>query len=150
MKISLTPKFSTNEPPTGGPRETIPAKPASEKLPEDNFRFNILIADNNLLIGEILGLCLQKEGYKISAFNNYKDALKELQTKPFNLLITNHSPDGRELISVFKEQFPQSKALLFTGNAFAEKGEADDLLIKPSTIPLLLDKVKQLLTESEK
>ena len=70
---------------------------------------NILIADDEPHITRLLRLSLEKEGYKVDMVHNGKQALKLINDKAPDLLITDiNMPqmDGEELCKNLKEKFP--------------------------------------------
>jgi len=49
---------------------------------------NVLIAENNFMVGKLMELTLNQNGYTIDIKDNGKDTLKALETNKYDILIT--------------------------------------------------------------
>ena len=113
--------------------ETTTTQPVDLGPQHDNSQFHILVADSNADTNNIMSLLLSNEGYTVISVKNHDEALQSLKTtqRSFNLVITNQSGKGLQVIEEAKKCSPSTKVLLCTGNTFAEKGLADDVITKP-------------------
>lgn len=132
---------------SGGPGKVAPPIQVIDSTKTNKANFHIIISDDNPGIAGTIGNPLATEGYTVSTFSNHQEAERALPTKPFNLLIVNQG--GISLINKVKHTYPQAKVLLCTGDSFAEKGKADDILIKPFKMDALKNKVSTLLEIKE-
>ncbi|PYG32430.1 response regulator transcription factor [Pelagimonas varians] len=75
-------------------------KTNSGTLPEQGIR--ILIADDHVLLGDVLTLALEKAGYSVEFVTSYYDALNELKSDapPDLLLLDKHMPGMSGIPSV--------------------------------------------------
>jgi DNA-binding NtrC family response regulator len=87
----------------------------------------ILLVDDEPIVGERLKASLEKIGFIVDAFVSSDDALKNLDSHSYDILITDlkmKSPDGLEVLKIAKQKQPEIKALVITG--FATKQLASD------------------------
>ena len=133
----------------GGPKEAAPIEPIADSPRVNKASFHIIVSDDNSDVANTIGTYLVTEGFTVSTFDDHKKAQAALSTKPFNLLIANQSAGGIKLIDDVKQTYPKAKVLLCTGNSLAEKGNADDVLIKPFQGDTLKNKVLTLLEIKE-
>ena len=84
--------------------------------------------------------------------NNGPDAVRILQTNPaIDLLVTDQTmPDmrGKEVAAVAKTLYPHMPVLLISGADEADTDDIDDFLPKPYNNPLLLEKLRSLLSKA--
>ena len=106
-------------------------------------RFEILILDDEPLVGRRLKPILEKEGYKVEAFVEPKDAMARVQEKKFDIIVTDIRMvglDGLQVLENVKAKSPETKVIMITGYATVEvareavsKG-AFDFITKPFRI----------------
>jgi DNA-binding NtrC family response regulator len=115
---------------------------------------NILVVDDDPHIVELNYDILVSEGYQITKALSGEGALKELEGKKFDLVVTDLNMGKVGGISVLKrakELHPETKVIITTGNMDihyaieALRLHADDYLLKPFDISELLDRVSQCL-----
>ena len=103
-------------------------------------RLQILIAEDEKNIGDLLVELLQREDREITIVNNGLDAIKRLKEHHYDLLITDlmmPEVDGMELIHKAKQLYPDILVIIITGYASLEtaiqavKEGAYDYLRKP-------------------
>jgi diguanylate cyclase (GGDEF)-like protein len=119
---------------------------------------HILIVDDDRIIADNLKTALIEEGYEVVAVNKAYDAIDEIKKQFFNTAILDLVlPDmsGIELLRMFRNKFPETCLIVFTGYASlssaieALKVGAYDYIIKPFDIEHLKLVVKRGL-EKEK
>lgn len=115
---------------------------------------NILVVDDEKNIQLICNRILRKEGYEVDCANNGKEALKYLEAKKYNLIISDLKMpelDGHELLKLAKKNYPNITIMLMTAYATNEtageliKDGALEYIIKPFNIEEFLVKVKKCL-----
>lgn len=103
---------------------------------------NILILDDEANIRRTLALCLEAEGYHVSAVGNPDDALAEISRQVFDLVFLDlrlGTLNGLDLISSFRAQCPWLRIVVITAYASidtavaAMRQGATDYLPKPFT-----------------
>ena len=115
---------------------------------------SILVVDDDPHIVELNYDILASEGYKITKSMSGERAIKELERRKFDLVVTDLNMGKISGISVLKrakELHPETKVIITTGNMDihyaidALRLHADDYLLKPFDISELLDRVSQCL-----
>jgi DNA-binding NtrC family response regulator len=106
----------------------------------NNKKINILIAEDERNIGDLLVEILEAPDRDICIVHNGNDAIKELQERQFDLLITDlmmPDADGIEVLHRARELYPHILVIIITGYASLEtaiqavKEGAYDYLRKP-------------------
>ena len=118
----------------------------------------ILIADDERTIRETVSMILSEEGYDTDAVSNGKEALKLLEQKNYDILITDikmPEMDGMELINQSFKICPQTSVIIITAHGSIEsaidalrKG-AFDYILKPFDFDDLLLRVSRLMDHKE-
>jgi len=100
----------------------------------------ILILDDETIVGERLKPALEKEGYKVDVFANPNAALKQIEAKEFDIVVTDirmDEVDGIQILEKVVEKSRRTKVIMITGYATLEvaresvsKG-AFDFIAKP-------------------
>ena len=115
---------------------------------------NLIIVDDDLPFRERLSRSMEKKGFFVENFSNFKDSLNRCIEFSFDYAIIDmrlEDGSGLELIKKIKEISPSTKSLLLTGYGniatavAAIKTGAIDYLPKPSEI----DDIYDALTNSE-
>jgi CheY-like chemotaxis protein len=103
----------------------------------------ILVADDELKIGELLSECLSDTGYQVQTFAYSLDALRALKSTRYDLLLTDLKMpvmDGLELATRARRIDPEIVIVLITGYASVDsvvqalRAGVDDYVIKPFEI----------------
>ena len=116
---------------------------------------NILIADDEPLVQDLLSEVLKKEGYEVTLASDGYSALKKIQQNYFDVLITDvRMPkiDGITLLKKVKELSPSTSVIVITAYGCIEdaveamKGGACDYITKPvipEQIKIAIQKISQ-------
>ena len=112
---------------------------------------NILIADNDFEVVEVLAEVLCSHGYCVDKVHDGKRALECLQAKHYDIAILDHDmPEltGLEVVKYIKKHFPVTKTVIITGypamtELFAKTVGADEFIEKPFTIDQILKTVQR-------
>ena len=104
---------------------------------------DILILDDEKIVGERLKASLEKEGHHLSIFTDPFNALKKLEEKIFDIVITDIRMDdisGLEILETVRKKTDRTRVIMITGYATLEvaresltKG-AFDFIAKPFKI----------------
>ena len=109
---------------------------------KENSQFNFLIVDDEANIRKMLAICLETEGYRVTAVSNFADALAEAARKSFDVAFVDlrlGTANGLELIPALLAATPWLKIVVITAYASIEtaveamKRGATDYLPKPFT-----------------
>jgi NtrC-family two-component system response regulator AlgB len=129
---------------------------------ERNFALNILVVDDEINIRKTLSICLETEGYRVTAVSNFEDAIAEASLKSFDIAFVDlrlGAADGMELIPALLATTPWIRIIVITAFASIEtaveamKKGAADYLPKPFTpaqIKLAVQKALDLLALEQK
>jgi DNA-binding NtrC family response regulator len=103
-------------------------------------RCEILIVDDEPIVGERLLASLRKDGHVVEAFTDPAEALRRLETKSFDIVVCDirmGEIDGLEVMARVLAASPRTKVIMITGYATLElaresltKG-AFDFIAKP-------------------
>ncbi|MGD8441131.1 MAG: response regulator [Holophagae bacterium] len=103
-------------------------------------RCEILIVDDEPIVGERLLASLRKDGHVVEAFTDPAEALQRIEAKTFDILVCDirmGEIDGLEVMARVLQASPRTKVIMITGYATLElaresltKG-AFDFIAKP-------------------
>jgi DNA-binding NtrC family response regulator len=113
----------------------------------------VFVVDDETIIAKTLAMILSNAGFKAVAFDDPLDALEAAKTSVPNLLITDvvmPKMTGIVLAIQFRHAYPESKVLLFSGQASTadmlekahQEGYDFDILAKPIHPADLLAKLR--------
>jgi DNA-binding NtrC family response regulator len=117
----------------------------------------ILILDDEPIVGDRLKPALEKCGYTVEALTDSQAAIDRLAVKRYDLLITDlkmSGPSGLDVLRFVQEQSPGTGVIVITGYATAEqareslKGGAIDFIAKPFRISQLTELVARTLQKA--
>ena len=114
----------------------------------------ILLAEDEVVVRNLVRLVLEKEGYALLTANDGQEALEisEKFADPIHLLLTDvQMPrmNGLELAERVREQRPEIKVMMMSGETtttILEKNTPDAFLKEPFIPPTLLQWVQRVLT----
>jgi ActR/RegA family two-component response regulator len=117
----------------------------------------ILFVDDEPKIVLTMPQVLRQQGYHVTAVESVSDALEQIGTAQFDLLLTDlnigEQDDGLAVVSAMRRTQPNCLILILTGfPGFdtvleAMHNQVDEYLIKPAPIPALLGLIEQKLAE---
>jgi DNA-binding response OmpR family regulator len=120
-----------------------------------DFRYRLLVVDDDPNIRNLLQVALSPEGYDVGVAKDGFDALAQMRGALPDLIITDlkmPNMSGFELLSVVRRRFPQIPTIAISGEfhpPFEPLGVlADAFFAKPHTSEELLAKVKELLRDA--
>lgn len=112
---------------------------------------SILLVDDEKVILQILSRELRAENYKVTAVSSGSDAIRELQTAQYDLVISDlmmEGIDGFGVLKAVKEMAPLTRIIILTGYGDLKSAidalrlGADDFLVKPCEIEELLFRIR--------
>jgi DNA-binding NtrC family response regulator len=105
-----------------------------------NRRCEILVVDDEPIVGERLLTTLTRDGHIVEALSDPREALERIRNKSFDIVVTDirmGEIDGLEVMSAVLDRSPRTKVIMITGYATLElaresltKG-AFDFIAKP-------------------
>ena len=120
---------------------------------------SILVVDDELLIRDLLYDFFTGQGWEISVAENGEKALKVLQTKEVDLVLTDIKMpeiDGLQLASRLKQDHPDLPVVVMTGYPSVESAvtalrtRVEDYVIKPFNINQLYKLIAAAIKDKEK
>ncbi len=81
---------------------------------------SILILDDEPIVSKRLKPSLEKKGYEVETFTRSADALKRVEERRFNIVVTDlkmEGVDGMQFLSEVKEKYPETEVIVITGFA---------------------------------
>lgn len=117
-------------------------------------RPNVLVLDDEAIVRMSCVRILSADDYKVSLASSGAEALKLIETRRFDILLTDLRMPGMDGISVLsrvKEKWPETEIIIITGHGTvgsavqAMKYGAFDFIEKPFTPKMLLDAVNNAL-----
>jgi YesN/AraC family two-component response regulator len=113
----------------------------------------VLVVDDDAMLSSTLGKILFMNGFEVATALNVPDALKLIMSDKFDVLLSDlHMPgagDGLTVVSAMRHANPHAVTLLLSAfpemNAAAQAIllQADEILVKPMNIEMLLDVIRQ-------
>ena len=109
---------------------------------------SLLIVDDDLPFRERLSRSMEKKGFVVESFSNFKESSERINSKNFDFAIVDmrlEDGSGLELIKEIKTTNPSTKSLLLTGYGniatavAAIKSGAIDYLPKPAEVDQIYD-----------
>lgn len=120
-------------------------------------RARVLFVDDEAKIVLTMPQILRQQGYHVTAVDTVRDALEQINTTQFDVLLTDlnigKQDDGLAVVSAMRRTQPGCLILILTGfPGFdtvleAMHNQVDEYLIKPAPIPALLGLIEQKLAE---
>jgi DNA-binding NtrC family response regulator len=114
----------------------------------------IMIIDDEKIVGDMVKISLEHEGYEVETFLNAAAALERLKAKKFDIVITDlkmKGIDGLEVLRTVKSLYPQTKIIMITAFASLDvaiealRGDVHDFFPKPIKIKELKESIKKAL-----
>jgi DNA-binding NtrC family response regulator len=110
----------------------------------------ILILDDESMVGQRLKPALAKEGYRVEAFTAPKEAVARLEEKNFDIVVTDirmEELDGMQVLARVRQKSPNTKVIMISGFATLDLAHeslnhgAFDFIAKPFRIGKIRDTI---------
>ena len=120
-----------------------------------NKGLEILVVDDEALVGETIKLLLDHEEHKVCHVESGEAALAELAQRKFDLVITDFlmpGMQGDELVANIRQLAPAQPIIMVTAfihefKVFGQSaGKPDAILLKPFSLTELRDAIHRVLT----
>ena len=110
----------------------------------------VLVLDDEPIVGERLKASLERIGFAVDTMISGKDAIRALQEKLYDILVTDlkmSAPDGMEVLKTARQYNPKIKAVVITGFATNETAEEAKLsgAVEFIAKPFKISQLKELL-----
>ena len=118
----------------------------------DNY--NIMIIDDEKIVGDMAKMSLEHEGYHVETFLNGVAALARLRENRFDVVVTDlkmKGIDGMEVLKTVKALYPGTKVIMITAFANLDtaiealRGDVHDFFPKPVKIKELKVSIERAL-----
>ncbi|MCL2790251.1 MAG: response regulator [Desulfobulbus sp.] len=119
----------------------------------DRRRTSILLLDDEPIVCKRLKPFFQKAGYEVEAYNVPSEALAKIETRGFDVVITDlkmEGSDGLTFLSKVKALYPDTDVIVITGFATTEVARESfqkgvfDFVTKPFKLADILDCVRRI------
>jgi DNA-binding NtrC family response regulator len=110
----------------------------------------ILILDDESMVGQRLKPALEKQGYRVEAFTAPREAVARLEEKNFDIVVTDirmEELDGLEVLARVRQKSPNTKVIMISGFATLDLAHeslnhgAFDFIAKPFRIGKIRDTI---------
>ena len=118
----------------------------------EDRKTQILILDDEPIVWKRLKPALEKAGYEVEAFTQSSSAMRRVQEKEFDIVVTDlkmEGVDGMEFLTDVKTRSPKTEVIVITGFATMETAKESlqkgvfDFVAKPFKRGELLEIVKK-------
>jgi DNA-binding NtrC family response regulator len=118
----------------------------------EDKKTQILILDDEAIVWKRLKPALEKAGYEVEAFTRSSSAMRRVQEKEFDIVVTDlkmEGIDGMEFLTEVKTRSPKTEVIVITGFATMETAKESfqkgvfDFVAKPFKRGELLEIVKK-------
>ena len=118
----------------------------------DDRKTQVLILDDEPIVWKRLKPALEKAGYEVEAFTQSSNAMRRVQEKEFDIVVTDlkmEGIDGMEFLTEVKSRSPNTEVIVITGFATMETARESfqkgvfDFVAKPFKRGELLEIVKR-------
>jgi len=118
----------------------------------EDRKTQILILDDEPIVWKRLKPALEKVGYEVEAFTQSSNAMRRVQEKDFDIVVTDlkmEGIDGMAFMTEVKKRSPRTEVIVITGFATMETAKESfqkgvfDFLAKPFKRGELLEIVKK-------
>ena len=117
-------------------------------------KYNIMIIDDEKIVGDMAKMSLEHEGYHVETFLNGEAALARLKEERFDVVVTDFKMrglDGMEVLKIVKALYPGTKVIMITAFANLDtaiealRGRVHDFFPKPVKIKELKASIERAL-----
>ncbi len=118
----------------------------------EDRKTQVLILDDEPIVWKRLKPALEKAGYEVEAFTQSSNAMRRVQEKEFDIVVTDlkmEGIDGMAFMTEVKKRSPRTEVIVITGFATMETAKESfqkgvfDFLAKPFKRAELLETVKK-------
>lgn len=119
----------------------------------------ILVLDDEEIVGKRLKTALEKSGYEVEVFQNSREAVARIAEKVFDIVVTDirmEEIDGMEVLEHVLAQSERTKVIIITGYATVEVARealtrgAFDFIAKPFKPDDLREVISRAIAEIER
>src|SRR5579864_2802477 len=123
-------------------------------------RPKVLLVDDTDAVLHMMEVSLTKEGFEVVTAASVTDALNQIVTQPFDVLITDlHMPgpgDGFAVVTAMRHTQPEALTLVVSGFPDVQEAmsaillQADEVLVKPFDVKQLAELIRRKKQESKR
>jgi two-component system alkaline phosphatase synthesis response regulator PhoP len=116
----------------------------------------VLVAEDNVVLGDVIRFNLQRSGFQVTLARNGIEALRVVESQPFDILVTDYEMpgmDGEELchrvrnelnLTAIRIVMCSAKGLELDRDEIKTRLNIEDILFKPFSIRELTTKLESL------
>jgi len=122
-------------------------------------RYEILVLDDEEIVGKRLKTALEKSGYAVEVFKDSREAVVRIAEKEFDIVVTDirmEEIDGMEVLEHVLKKSERTKVIIITGYATVEVARealtrgAFDFIAKPFKPDDLREVISRAIAEIER
>lgn len=115
---------------------------------------SVLVVEDDESMLEFCATVLALEGYQVTAVTNSQQAVEQIDTATFDLVLTDHvkvGPEARSMTDLVKRHQPEAKVIVMSGMPSTQDAVtcylsgASDYLVKPFTLDQFRTAVRRCL-----
>jgi CheY-like chemotaxis protein len=117
----------------------------------------VLVVDDDKVVSDTIAQVLKSQNFEVAVAENVPDALKLIVSESFDVLLSDlHMPgagDGLTVVSAMRHANPNARTILLSAfpamdaAANAILRQADEILVKPVSVPALVDLIQESLAD---
>ncbi len=117
-------------------------------------RHRIMVIDDEKIVCDMAKLSLEQEGYVVETFVSPANALKRMEEKKFDVVVTDYRMndiDGMEILRTVKSQYPTTQVIMLTAYANLDNAlealrrDVHDFFAKPVKLQELKASIRRAL-----
>jgi DNA-binding NtrC family response regulator len=121
-------------------RESTDPMRANRRVKMGHQKVQIMILDDEEIVGKRLKTALEKSGYEVEIFQDSREAVARIADKDFDIVVTDirmDEIDGMQVLELVLEKSDRTKVIIITGYATVEVARealtrgAFDFIAKP-------------------
>jgi len=115
----------------------------------------LLLVDDDEVVRLTLSMILESGGFDVATAANVNEALKLIGSQPFDALLSDlrmpEAGDGLTVVSAMRHYNPKAITIIFSGYPEMKEAaaaillQADEILVKPMSPPLLIQTIRERL-----
>lgn len=121
-------------------------------------KYRVMVIDDEKIVCDMARMSLEQEGYEVETFLNAEPALKSLEERKFDIVVTDYKMkgiDGMEVLRTVRKLYPETKVIMITAFANLDaaiealRSDVHDFFPKPVKIKELKASIQRALGEAK-
>lgn len=121
-------------------------------------KYRVMVIDDEKIVCDMARMSLEQEGYEVETFLNAGPALKSLEERKCDIVVTDYKMkgiDGMEVLRTVRKLYPETKVIMITAFANLDaaiealRSDVHDFFPKPVKIKELKASIQRALEEGK-